>query len=133
MNTINFHHSSPIFRVDSLKRSLDYYTIQLGFMVDWIYEESFASVSRGQANIMLCQGDQGLGKAWIYIGVGDAELLYEEYNKSGAIIRQKPTNFSWALEIQVEDPDKNVIRFGSEPKRNMPFGPWMDMNGKLWK
>jgi len=25
------------------------------------------------------------------------------------------TNHSWALEFQVEDPDGNVLRFGSEP------------------
>ena len=129
----NFHSSSPIFRVNSLTRSLAYYNDQLGFKTDWVHEDNFASVSRGQANIMLCQGDQGAGRAWIYIGVGDAEALYEEYRKNGAVIRQKPTNFSWALEMQVQGPDGNVIRFGSDPKKNWPTGPWLDMNGKEWK
>jgi catechol 2,3-dioxygenase-like lactoylglutathione lyase family enzyme len=129
----NFHPSSPIFRVTSLTKSLDYYNDQLGFKTDWIHEDNFASVSRGQANIMLCQGDQGAGRAWIYIGIGDTEALYEEYLKKGAVIRQKPTNFSWALEMQVQDPDGNVIRFGSDPKKNRPTGPWLDMNGKEWK
>ena len=82
---------------------------------------------------MLCEGDQGQGKAWVYIGVGDTEFLHEEYKLSNAVIRQQPTNFSWALEMQVEDIDGNVIRFGSEPKKDMPFGPWLDMNGRLWK
>jgi hypothetical protein len=27
-----------------------------------------------------------------------------------------PTNFPWALEMQVKDPDGNVLRIGSEPK-----------------
>ena len=27
-----------------------------------------------------------------------------------------PTNFPWALEMQIEDPDGNVLRFGSEPE-----------------
>jgi len=27
----------------------------------------------------------------------------------------EPTNFPWAKEMHVEDPDGNVIRFGSEP------------------
>jgi hypothetical protein len=27
-----------------------------------------------------------------------------------------PTNFPWALEMHVEDPDGNVLRLGSEPK-----------------
>jgi hypothetical protein len=34
----------------------------------------------------------------------------------GVTIRMLLTNHSWALEFQVQDPDGNVIRFGSEPK-----------------
>jgi len=60
----------------------------------------------------------------------DAE---KKYKLSGAIIRQEPTNFSWALEMQIEDNDGNVIRFGSDPTRNVPYGPWLDMHGKIWK
>jgi hypothetical protein len=112
---MNFHHTSPILRIKDLHRSIEYYQNQLGFSVDWTHDNNFASLTRGNANILLCEGDQGLGKAWIYIGVGDCELLYQEYLQSGAIIKQKPTNFPWALEIQVEDLDENVIRFGSEP------------------
>lgn len=130
---INFHQASPILRVNNLSKSIDYYLTKLGFTLDWKHENNFASLSRGRANIMLCEGDQGQGKAWIYIGIGDTERLYQEYELSGAIIRQKPTNFSWALEMQIEDLDGNVIRFGSETKNNMPFGPWLDMNGKIWE
>jgi predicted enzyme related to lactoylglutathione lyase len=34
----------------------------------------------------------------------------------GVKILLEPTNFPWALEFQVEDPDGNVLRFGSEPE-----------------
>ena len=129
---INFHHSYPIFRVRNLENSLHYYQDKLNFSVEWIHENKFASVTRGNANIMLCKGDQGQGKAWMYIGIGDSEKLFEEYKLSGAILRQNPTNFSWALEMQIEDIDRNGIRFGSEPKENFPFGPWLDKNGKIW-
>lgn len=132
-NEIFFHHASPILRVADLYESIRYFEKQLGFATDWIHEDRTASVSRKNANIMLSTGDQGAGKAWVYIGVGDVEKLFEEYSKSGAIIRQKPTNFSWALELQVEDPDGNVIRFGSDPKEDLPYGPWLDMHGNLWK
>lgn len=112
---MNFHHTSPILRIKDLYRSIGYYQNQLGFTHDWTHDNNFASLTRGNANILLCEGDQGFGKAWIYIGVGDCELLYQEYLQSRAIIKQKPTNFPWALEIQVEDLDENVIRFGSQP------------------
>lgn len=50
-----------------------------------------------------------------------------------ARIREPPTSFPWALEIRVEDPDSSVLRFGSEPTADQPFGPWMDMHGDLWE
>jgi hypothetical protein len=36
------------------------------------------------------------------------------------------------MEIQVEDPDGNVLRMGSEPRENEPTGEWLDMNGVRW-
>lgn len=57
-----------------------------------------------------------MGKAWAWIGVDDAERLYQEYNTNGAKIRLPPTNYSWALEMQVEDLDGNVLRLGSDPR-----------------
>jgi hypothetical protein len=68
----------------------------------------------------------------VWIGVSNSEALHEEFKKSGAIIRQPPTNFKWSLEIQVMDLDGNVLRFGSESKVGVPFGPWLDMHGKFW-
>ena len=38
-----------------------------------------------------------------------------KYVALGVKIRMAPTNYPWALEMHVEDPDGNVIRFGSEP------------------
>ncbi len=35
----------------------------------------------------------------------------------GVALRMPPKNHSWALEFQVEDPDGNVLRSGSEPKQ----------------
>ena len=130
--TMNFHSASPILRVADLQASIDYFEKKLGFKLDWKHEDTFASVSRLACNIMLSQGDQGNGKAWVYVGIGDADRLFQEYQQRGANIRQRPTNFYWAYEMQVEDLDGNVIRLGSEPKQDVPFGPWLDMHGKPW-
>jgi predicted enzyme related to lactoylglutathione lyase len=64
--------------------------------------------------IYLCRGGQGQGRAWLWIGVEDVEKLHEEYEARGVAIRMPPTNYPWALEMHVEDPDGNVIRFGSD-------------------
>jgi hypothetical protein len=34
--------------------------------------------------------------------------------------------------MQIEDPDGNVLRIGSEAKPDRPVGPWRDMGGDLW-
>jgi hypothetical protein len=62
------------------------------------------------------QSGQGRGGAWAWIGVEDAQKLYEEYLERGVPIKLAPTNYPWALEMQVEDPDGNVLRMGSEPR-----------------
>jgi len=44
------------------------------------------------------------------------EKLYEEWKARGVEIRLPPTNYPWALEMQIQDPDGNVLRLGSEPR-----------------
>jgi len=111
-----FEGSQPILRVENMATSLQFYVEALGFQQASWGGDDFTAVSRDQAVIYLCQGGQGRGGAWVWIGVEDAEKLHEECKARGVAIRLPPTNFSWALEMQVEDPDGNVLRLGSEPK-----------------
>lgn len=107
----------PILRVRSLKRSLAYYIDLLGFQVEWGGEDgsTMASVGRDGCSIMLCEGGQGHPGTWVWIGVDDIRPFYALLSRGGAIIRQEPENRPWAYEMQVEDPDGHVLRFGSEP------------------
>jgi hypothetical protein len=50
----------------------------------------------------------------------------------GARIRRPPTNYPWAFEMQVEDLDGNVLRFGSDSIPGESYGEWLDMHGRLW-
>jgi len=131
MAEIGFEGVTPILRVRSLAVSLDYYVDALGFKVDWQYPV-FASISRGRCHIFLSEGDQGNPGSWVWIGVGDAAALAEGLKSKGVPIRHPPTNYAWALEMQVEDPDGNVLRLGSEPIAGQPAGEWLDMYGKRW-
>jgi catechol 2,3-dioxygenase-like lactoylglutathione lyase family enzyme len=112
---VRFEGSQPIWRVENLQAALRFYVDSLGFKPAEWGTEDFTSVSRDSAAIYLCQGGQGRGGAWIWIGVEDAQRLYQELKARGVIIPEAPVNHPWALEFQVEDPDGNVIRFGSEP------------------
>jgi catechol 2,3-dioxygenase-like lactoylglutathione lyase family enzyme len=129
---IVFEGVNPILRVASLPASLDYYVKVLGFKVDWQDPGIIASVSRGRCGIFLCEGDQGNPGTWLWIGVSDVEHLFEDYRIRGASVRHPPTNYPWACEMQIEDPDGHVLRFGSEPKTDRPFGEWLDMHGVRW-
>lgn len=74
-----------------------------------------ASVGRDGRSIMLCEGAQGQPGTWVWIGMEDILPLYQRLSGRGARIRQPPENRPWAYEMQVEDPDGHVLRFGSEP------------------
>lgn len=122
----------PILRVENLDASLAYYTGALGFKIKW-NAGGFASIGRDNCSLMLAEGEQGHAGTWMWIGVSDAEVLHAEFSANGAKIRQGPTNFPWgSLEMQVTDPDGHVLRFGSDAKKDIPFGPWMDAQGRLW-
>ncbi len=98
-----------------MQAALRFYVDVLGFENAPWGTDDFTSVNRDRAAIYLCRADQGRGGAWIWVGVDDARKLYEELKARGAKIREGLKNYPWALEFRVEDPDGNVIRFGSEP------------------
>ena len=105
----------PILRVAQLERSVRYYVDVLGFKVDW-EGEAMASVSRDGHAIMLSEGDQGNAGTWVWIGVEDIEPLFNDFSSKNVNFREKPTNYSWAYEMKIVDPDGHVLRFGSDPK-----------------
>ena len=132
MPSISFEHSTPILRVENLDASVAYYTGVLGFTVDWS-DRIFGQVTRGDAHLMLSQGDQGHAGTWAYVGVSDADALLAEIAPRGAIVRHPPTNYPWgARELHVSDPDGNVLRFGSEAAPGEPIGDWLDGDGVRW-
>jgi predicted enzyme related to lactoylglutathione lyase len=115
-DNVRFENSAPILRVEDMPASLRFYVDMLGFKnANWATED-FTCVSRDRAGIYLCRGGQGRGGAWVWIGVQDVDKLHQEYQVKGVTIRLPPTDYPWAREMQIEDPDGNVLRLGSDPK-----------------
>ncbi len=108
----------PILRVNNVAASIRYYVDVLGFKVNWggEAESKFASVSCDGRAIMLSQGEHGHAGMWLWIGVEDIEPLFAEYSARGVKFREKPTNYPWAYEMRIEDPDGHVLCFGSDPR-----------------
>ena len=113
---VYFEGSQPILRVENMETAVRFYVDKLGFKNASWGTQDFTSVNRDKAGIYLCRGAQGRGQAWVWIGVDDAEKLHEELKSRGVKILLPPTKYQWALEMQIEDPDGNVLRLGSEPK-----------------
>ena len=72
---VRFECITPILRVENMQRSLEFYVQALGFQnAEWGTDD-FTSVTKEEAGIYLCRGTQGLGRAWIWVGVDDVEKL----------------------------------------------------------
>lgn len=105
----------PILYVRSLRASQRYYRDALGFQIKWEHGDppDFGAVGRGDAELFLCQGCQGNPGSWLMIFTPDVDRLYAEIVRKGAIIKSPPDDKPWGMrEMQVADPDGNVIRFG---------------------
>lgn len=113
---VRFECIDPILRVENMAASLGFYVGILGFANAPWGTEDFTHVTRDGRGIYLCRGGQGHRGTWVWIGVTDVEQLYEEYQARAVTIRLPPTNYAWALEMQIEDPDGNVLRLGSDPQ-----------------
>jgi catechol 2,3-dioxygenase-like lactoylglutathione lyase family enzyme len=111
-----------ILAVKDMNASRAFYIDVLGFKeVEW-GNDDFTSISRDKSAIYLCRGGQGNPGTWIWIGFDGDIFAWQDYLKAkGIIIRQPPLNYSWALEMHVEDPDGHVLRFGTDPNDSKPF------------
>ena len=127
-NKTRFEGAEPILRIEDMSRSLQYYVDVLGFTNAPWGNEHFTAVSRDKAGIYLCHGGQGQLGTWAWIGVSDVATLYGEYRDSGADIRLPPTNYQWAYEMHVRDPDGHILRFGSDPLDDQPVVSWVEVD-----
>lgn len=126
-NALHFRveNIAPILYVKDMSRSLAFYVDILGFKnAEW-GDDKFTSVNRDNTGLYLCKGAQGAPGTWIWIGfAGDIFLLHQQLQSQGVTIKLPPTNFSYAYEMQVIDPDGHVLRFGTDPNEKEPFVEW---------
>ena len=113
---------TPILNVKDMSLSLAFYVGILGFKnAEW-GDNNFTSINRDNTGLYLCKGGQGVSGTWIWMGFdGDIFLLHQKLKTEGVRIKLPPTNFSWAYEMQIEDPDGHVLRFGTDPNDDEPF------------
>jgi hypothetical protein len=117
--------SAPILLVKDIMQSAAYFRDKLGFTDQNLYGSptNFAIIRRDGIAVMLAQLGVGqsvkpywqvVDKMWnIYFWVDDADALYAEFGKSGAIIDYTIYNTPWGVrEFGVQDLDDHDIAFG---------------------
>ncbi|NNF08025.1 MAG: VOC family protein [Candidatus Eisenbacteria bacterium] len=116
-----FRRATPVLRSADYARSRKFYTEQLGFNV---VEEGgdparFGILERDRAVIFIDSWHDGPGakqKGWnAYFHLENLKAFHSELTAAGAPIVRDPekTNYGM-LEMEVMDPDGNVICFGQE-------------------
>ncbi|HNP23198.1 MAG TPA: VOC family protein [Panacibacter sp.] len=113
---------APVLNVKDIATSLSFYVDILGFTnAEW-GDNNFTSINRDNTGLYLCKGAQGSPGTWIWIGFdGNIFSLHEALKAKAVTIKLPPTNFSWAYEMHIQDPDGHVLRFGTDPDEKAPF------------
>ena len=122
MTTAKLEKIVPQFLVLDLKAACDFYVEQLGFRVDFEYEDFYAGVVRDGVMIHLklsdtpdpCrQAKQQGDHLDVYITVDDIEALYAEYQSRGVKFTQPLQTKPWDMrEFIVWDNNGYILYFG---------------------
>jgi uncharacterized glyoxalase superfamily protein PhnB len=115
---------APQFLVDDVRRAIAYYCDQLGFTLDFVYDDFYSSVSRDGCSIHLKCAPKILADREhrrrhnhldAYIGVTNATALHDELKSRGARITKPVEDQDWACrDFYVEDVDGYILCF-SQP------------------
>ena len=111
---------APVFRVSDLARSISFYREQLGFQLDFSYEDFYASVHRDGCYIHLsCSTpmarDQAAFERAEHLDacsvVSVVEALAREFAAAGATFSVPLRTMPYGKEFYVRDPDGYIIGF----------------------
>ena len=111
-------HPVPELPVSDVHAAGDSYARQMGFSVDWSYEDSLAGISRDDARVFLRRRTPEEARerhrvlVWLNMASGaEVDQLHAEWKERGALIvedlRTAPYNLR---EFTVQDPDGNRFR-----------------------
>jgi catechol 2,3-dioxygenase-like lactoylglutathione lyase family enzyme len=112
---MNIWYSRPVFFVESVERSIAFYTEKLGFTQGFRYEEE-GKILVGQVNredcevILNCQQPAKVGRSRIFISIDlePLQALRAEFENRGAPIRDGWWGYDTMI---IEDPDGNELFF----------------------
>ncbi len=111
---------SPLFLVAEINRSIEFYIKELGFEVDFRYEDFYAGIIKDGYSIHLKVSKSSIRKGEnkkdnedidITFSVTNIEYLYEKLKNQSVEVVQSLRNMPYGKEFFVADPDGNIIAF----------------------
>jgi len=114
-----FQTAIPILFVDDVSRSIAYYQESLGFNLQWNAGSKSALVTRGNSTLLLAATLHSSSPAQVWIEVDDVHHLFEEFLIAGAVIISPPNDLESGTEMQIADPDNNLLWFRADPNASL--------------
>lgn len=114
---------SPQFLVADLDRSIEFYTTQLGFDLDFRYEDFYSGVIKDGHSIHLKLGNPSVEERQnrrenedldVVFSVQGIEDLYEDYLGRSVEFVQQLRDMAYGKEFYIADPDGYIIGFLEE-------------------
>lgn len=108
---------SPIFSVDDLAKSIDFYRNTLGFDLAWSWGEppDIVAVCRDSVEITLTQraGTKPAGASQVYLGVSGIDDYYATLVEAGATIVVPIGDRPYGMrDFRIADPSGNELSVG---------------------
>lgn len=114
---------APVFVVEEVQRSVDYYRKALGFSVEFTHgtPAAYAGIERDDVILHLQaarDSNRKAGQSAMYVFVADVDALHRELKSRGAKIANEPKDYPYGMrDFDVQDLDGNSLCFGMESKR----------------
>jgi catechol 2,3-dioxygenase-like lactoylglutathione lyase family enzyme len=115
--------AAPVFVVEDVMRSVDYFRNALGFRIEFTHGEpaSYAGVERDNVTVHLQaarDSKRKVGHSAVYVFVADVDELHRELQSRGARIANGPRDYPYGMrDFDVHDLDGNALCFGMELKK----------------
>src|ERR1700743_2594180 len=119
MKNFRIKQMSPQLRVTDVERSIEFYTKQLGFELEFRYEDFYAGIIKDGYSIHLKLTDQPIAQKQqddhapleLMLSVERILDLYKELLNRTVWIIQPLRQMPYGNEFYIADPDGNVIAF----------------------
>jgi predicted enzyme related to lactoylglutathione lyase len=110
---------SPQLQVADIERSIEFYTEQLGFELEFRYEDFYAGISKDSYSIHLKMADKPMEQKQqddhapleIMFSVDHIHNWYNELLNQSVRVIQPLRQMPYGNEFYISDPDGNVIAF----------------------